>query len=90
MVRFFGIFFLSPEYVVAREGPVFEGRERKVRLAAFTVHIKPCLSAHGRVPFALVPTQREFSTRRIRCSRGGRGIVEDMCYERRRAEACVD
>ena len=22
-----------------------------------------------------------------RCSRGGRGIVEDMCYERRRAEA---
>jgi hypothetical protein len=25
-----------------------------------------------------------------RCSRGGRGIVEDMCYERRRAEACVD
>jgi hypothetical protein len=25
------------------------------------------------------------------CSRGGgRGIVEDMCYERRRAEACVD
>jgi hypothetical protein len=20
----------------------------------------------------------------------GRGIVEDMCYERRRAEACVD
>ena len=23
------------------------------------------------------------------CSRGGRGIVEDMCYERRRAEACV-
>ena len=25
-----------------------------------------------------------------RCSRGGRGIVEDMRYERRRAEACVD
>jgi hypothetical protein len=25
-----------------------------------------------------------------RCSRGGRGIVEDMCYERRRAEVCVD
>ena len=24
------------------------------------------------------------------CSRGGRGIVEDMCYERRRAEALVD
>ena len=24
------------------------------------------------------------------CSRGRRGIVEDMCYERRRAEACVD
>jgi hypothetical protein len=24
------------------------------------------------------------------CSRRGRGIVEDMCYERRRAEACVD
>jgi hypothetical protein len=24
------------------------------------------------------------------CSRGGRGIVKDMCYERRRAEACVD
>jgi hypothetical protein len=24
------------------------------------------------------------------CSRGGRGIVEDMCYEKRRAEACVD
>jgi hypothetical protein len=24
------------------------------------------------------------------CSRGGRGIVEDMCHERRRAEACVD
>jgi len=24
------------------------------------------------------------------CSHGGRGIVEDMCYERRRAEACVD
>jgi hypothetical protein len=23
-------------------------------------------------------------------SRGGRGIVEDMCYERRRAEAFVD
>ena len=22
------------------------------------------------------------------CSRGGRGIVEDMCYARRRAEAC--
>jgi hypothetical protein len=22
--------------------------------------------------------------------RGGRGIVKDMCYERRRAEACVD
>jgi hypothetical protein len=21
---------------------------------------------------------------------GGRGIVEDMCYERRRAEACVE
>jgi hypothetical protein len=25
-----------------------------------------------------------------RCSRGGSGIVEDMCYKRRRAEACVD
>ena len=24
------------------------------------------------------------------CSRGGRGIVEDMCYERRRAEAFED
>ena len=24
------------------------------------------------------------------CSRGGRGIVEDMCYERRRAEALED
>jgi len=24
------------------------------------------------------------------CSRGGGRIVEDMCYERRRAEACVD
>jgi hypothetical protein len=24
------------------------------------------------------------------CSCGGMGIVEDMCYERRRAEACVD
>ena len=24
------------------------------------------------------------------CSRGGRGIVEDMCYERRRTEALVD
>jgi hypothetical protein len=24
------------------------------------------------------------------CSRGRRGIVEDMCYDRRRAEACVD
>jgi hypothetical protein len=24
------------------------------------------------------------------CSRGGRGIVEDMCYERRRAEAGLD
>ena len=24
------------------------------------------------------------------CSRGGSGIVEDMCYERRRAKACVD
>ena len=24
------------------------------------------------------------------CSRGGRGIVEDMCYERLRAEGCVD
>ena len=24
------------------------------------------------------------------CSRGGWGIVEDMCYERLRAEACVD
>jgi hypothetical protein len=24
------------------------------------------------------------------CSRGGRGIVEDMCYEVRRAEACWD
>jgi hypothetical protein len=24
------------------------------------------------------------------CSRGGGGIVEDMCYERLRAEACVD
>jgi hypothetical protein len=24
------------------------------------------------------------------CSRGGRGRVEDRCYERRRAEACVD
>ena len=85
---FFGNFFLvqkfvvaSPEYVVAREGPVFEGRERKVRLAAFkkkifllksihmiffflvfegrerkvrlaafTGHIKPRLSANGRVP----------------------------------------
>ena len=21
---------------------------------------------------------------------GGRGILEDMCYERRRAKACVD
>jgi hypothetical protein len=26
----------------------------------------------------------------IKLLRGGRGIVEDMCYERRRAEACVD
>jgi hypothetical protein len=26
----------------------------------------------------------------ISCSRGGRGRVEDMCYERRRAEAGVD
>jgi hypothetical protein len=25
-----------------------------------------------------------------RCARGGRRIVEDMCYEIRRAEACVD
>ena len=24
------------------------------------------------------------------CSRGGRRRVEDMCYERRRVEACVD
>jgi hypothetical protein len=24
------------------------------------------------------------------CARGGRRIVEDMCYEIRRAEACVD
>jgi hypothetical protein len=24
------------------------------------------------------------------CARGGRWIVEDMCYEIRRAEACVD
>jgi hypothetical protein len=24
------------------------------------------------------------------CARGGRGIVEDMCYEMRRAETCVD
>jgi hypothetical protein len=24
------------------------------------------------------------------CSRGGRVIVEDMCYEIRQAEACVD
>ena len=24
------------------------------------------------------------------CVRGGRRRVEDMCYERRRAEACVD
>jgi hypothetical protein len=24
------------------------------------------------------------------CSRGGVRRVEDMCYERRRAEACVD
>jgi hypothetical protein len=24
------------------------------------------------------------------CSRVGRGIMEDMYYERRRAEACVD
>jgi hypothetical protein len=24
------------------------------------------------------------------CSRWERGIVEDMCYERRRAEACMD
>ena len=24
------------------------------------------------------------------CSRGGRRRVEDMCYERRRAEVCVD
>ena len=24
------------------------------------------------------------------CSRGGRRRVEDMCYERQRAEACVD
>jgi hypothetical protein len=24
------------------------------------------------------------------CSRGGRRRVEDMCYERRQAEACVD
>jgi hypothetical protein len=24
-----------------------------------------------------------------RCSRGGRGIVEDMCHKRRRTEACV-
>ena len=24
------------------------------------------------------------------CLCGGRGILEDMCYERRRAEACVD
>jgi len=24
------------------------------------------------------------------CSRGGGRRVEDMCYERRRAEACVD
>ena len=24
------------------------------------------------------------------CSRGGRRRVENMCYERRRAEACVD
>jgi len=24
------------------------------------------------------------------CLRGGRRRVEDMCYERRRAEACVD
>ncbi len=25
-----------------------------------------------------------------RCVRGGRGTVKDMCYEVRRAEACVD
>jgi hypothetical protein len=24
------------------------------------------------------------------CARGGKRIVEDMCYEIRRAEACVD
>ena len=62
---FFGNFFLvqkcvvaSPEYVVAREGPVFEGRERKVRLAAFTVHIKRRSSANGRVPFLRVYRRR--------------------------------
>jgi hypothetical protein len=28
--------------------------------------------------------------RAVSCARGGRGIVEDMSYEIRRAEACVD
>ena len=31
-----------------------------------------------------------FSTHYNAVRVGGRGIVEDMCYERRRAEACVD
>ena len=46
----------SPKFVVAssREGPVFEGMERKVRLAAFTVYLKPRLSANGRVSFLRV------------------------------------
>ncbi len=72
---------ISPKFDVAREGPVFEGREGKVRLAALTVHIKPRLSANGRVPFLRVYRSRGIS------SPGGIGFLQDRCVETLRFRA---
>jgi hypothetical protein len=44
---------------------------------------KSCLASMGFVFFTAVPNTKL-------CAGVGRGTVEDMCYEIRRAEACVD
>jgi hypothetical protein len=46
------------------------------------------IAAQTHVPWALQATLLQDLLQS--CSRGGGRIVEDMCYERRRAEACVD
>ena len=51
---------------------------------AYSTYYKACVCVYYcRTYPGLCPAEQS-------CFRGEGGILEDMCYERRRAEACVD